>query len=176
MKNEKRNNNKRRLLLLILLLALTMILIGTSTYAWFTSNKSVNVDDLNVNVRAVNGLEISADAKYTSWGVKIDKDDINEAVFTGQINQMPDSFGHVSTVGNIATATGLIQMFDGSVATNCPGGGTNCDNPTYTLTTTVASEQRCYDSDSTGTANSNASIPKCSAVDAHFMAFDISLN
>lgn len=172
-KNEKRNrdNGRRRLLLLILLLALTLCVATFSTYAWFTSNKKVNVDDLDVDVRAVNGLEISADA--INWGVKIDKDDLISNAWTGHKNQLPDSLGHASSAKNL-TSDNLLQMFDGVVATNCPDGGTDCDNPTYTLTTSSASESRCYDSDGQHNSNSSA-VPKCSSLDKHLMAFDIFL-
>lgn len=173
-KNEKKNKeNKRRLLLLILLLVVTVVMLSTATYAWFTSNKVVNVDDLNVNVRAVNGLEISADA--IEWGTIIDKDDLIGASsnYNNEINQLPDSLGHASTVLSLTNA-GLMQMYDGIVVSNCPGGGTDCDNPTYTLSTRLANEGRCYDSDGKGNTNSSA-VPKCTSTNAHFMAFDIFL-
>ena len=172
-KNEKRNkdNRRRRLLLLILLLALTLVVTAFSTYAWFTSNKKVNVEDLNVDVRAVNGLEISADA--VNWGVKIDKDDLIANSWTGHRNQLPDSLGHVSSAKHL-TGDNLLQLFDGTVATNCPDGGTDCDNPTYTLTASSASEARCYDSDGKNNANTSQ-VPKCSSLEKHLMAFDIFL-
>ncbi len=170
-KNGKKNkdNRRRRLLLLILLLALTLVVTAFSTYAWFTSNKKVNVDDLNVDVRAVNGLEISADAVV--WGVKIDKDDLIENNWTGQKNQLPDSLGHVSSAKDLTSAK-YLQMFDGAVATECPGGGSDCDNPTYTLTTSSANEIRCYDSKRDGSTNESA-VPTCNQ--HYFMAFDIFL-
>lgn len=168
--NDKKQNNKRKLLLLILLLMLTLTGLGASTMAWFTSNKNVNVDDINVDVRAVNGLEISADA--INWGVKIDKDDLITG-YTGHTNQLPDSLGAVSSVKNL-TAGNLLQLFDGSVATNCADGGTDCDDPTYTLTAVEASEKRCYDSDSKGDANASA-VEKCSSAGKRLMAFDIFL-
>ena len=172
-KNGKKtkDNRRRRLLLLILLLALTLVVTAFSTYAWFTSNKKVNVEDLNVDVRAVNGLEISADA--VNWGVKIDKDDLIANQWTGHKNQLPDSLGHASSAKHLTTDN-YLQMFDGTVATNCTDGGTDCDNPTYTLTTSSASEARCYDSDGKKNANTSA-VPKCSSLEKHIMAFDIFL-
>lgn len=170
-KNEKKNkdNRRRRLLLLILLLALTLVVTAFSTYAWFTSNKKVNVDDLNVDVRAVNGLEISADA--INWGVKIDKDDLISNAWTGQMNQLPTSLGHASSAKHL-NSSNLLDIFEGVVATNCPNGGTDCDNPTYTLTTVQRNEIRCYDKDGSGNTNESA-VPKCT--DQHIMAFDIFL-
>lgn len=166
----KNDNRKTRLLLLLLLLVFTLALVVTTSYAWFTSNKKVNVGDINVDVRAVNGLEISADA--VNWGVKIDKDDLIETPeYTSQVNQLPDSLGAVSTIKEL-TDTNLLRMFDGTVATNCVNGGTDCDDPTYTLTTKEATEKRCYDSDSKGAINSSA-VPNCTG--QHVVAFDIFL-
>lgn len=166
----KSENKKKRLLLLILLLVLTLSLTAFSSYAWFTSNKRVNVGDINVDVRAVNGLEISADG--VNWGVKVSKDDLIETPeYTTQKNQLPDSLGAMSSVKELTDAK-LLKVFDGSVATNCPGGGTDCDDPTYTLTTTEATEKRCYDSDGTGNANSS-SVPNCDG--QRLVAFDIFL-
>jgi len=174
-KRENKKNNKKRLLLLILLLVLTLGIFGAGSYAWFTSNKKVSVDDLNVDVRAVNGLEISADA--VNWGVKIDKDNLIQNEWEGQNNQLPDSLGNVSTVGNVVDQNGnnYIQFFDGSVATECPGGEPDCDDPTYTLTAFLKDEKRCYDSNASGATNNNASIDKCGTTGKHLMAFDIYL-
>ncbi len=165
-RNEKKANRKRRLLLLILLLVLTLCVGSVGTYAWFTSNKVVNVNDMEVNVRAVNGLEISADA--ASWGVKVDKNMLINNEFTGHKNQLPDSLGAVSTVGAL-NSSNLIQMYYGSVATVCEGGGTDCDNPRYALTTSTQGEDRCYDTLG-GEANEGNN---CTG--KYFMAFDIFL-
>lgn len=166
----KKSNRKNKLLLLIMLLGVTVFMLTMSTVAWFTSNKKVNVEDINVDVRAVNGLEISADG--VNWGVKVSKDDlIDTPEYTSQTNQLPDSLGAMSSVKELTDAK-LLKVFDGTVATNCPGGGTECDDPTYTLTTTEATEKRCYDSDSKGNTNSSA-VPNCNG--QRLVAFDIFL-
>lgn len=168
--SNKKDQRRKKLLLLILLLVVSVICLSAGTYAWFTSNKRVNVSDINVDVRAVNGLEISADG--VNWGVKVSKDDLIETPeYTTQKNQLPDSLGAVSSVKELTDAK-LLKLFDGSVATNCPGGGTDCDDPTYTLTTTEASEKRCYDSDGNGGENVSA-VPDCSG--QRLVAFDIFL-
>ena len=175
-KREKKRDNKKRLLLLILLLVLSIMILGVSSYAWFTSNKKVSVDDLNVDVRAVNGLEISADA--VNWGVKIDKDNLIQNEWVDQNNQLPDSLGNVSTVGNVVAddqGNNYIEFFDGSVATECPNGEPDCENATYTLTAFKKGEKRCYDSDASGNANSTTGIDKCGTTGKHLMAFDIYL-
>ena len=119
-REKKKTNNRRKLLLLILLLFVTVLLMSLSAYAWFTSNKTVSVDSLEVQARTTNGLEISADA--VNWGISIDKSDIiNTTEYGTRISQMPDILDHVSTVGALHDDAGnnFIQMFDGHVATGC---------------------------------------------------------
>lgn len=51
-KEDKRKSRKYRLLILLLLMFGTGILLTTSTYAWFTSNKTVSVSTLDVTIQA----------------------------------------------------------------------------------------------------------------------------
>lgn len=62
--------SKRRLHSLILLTAFTAVLLIVSTYAWFTTQKNVNISNLRGKVEVAEGLEISLDAK--TWVQKID--------------------------------------------------------------------------------------------------------
>lgn len=165
-KNEKRKSSKNRLLLLILLLCLSAILLTVSTYAWFTSNKVVDVTDLEVNVRAVNGLEISANA--VDWGVRLTKEDLVTG-YQGDTNQLPDILGATSTTGTVSN--NLLDMFNGSVETSCTDGTTTCDDPTYRLTTSTAAEIKCYDS--LGTSENDGTQSTCTG--KQYMAFDIFL-
>ena len=176
-REKKKTNNRRKLLLLILLLFVTVLLMSLSAYAWFTSNKTVSVDSLEVQARTTNGLEISADA--VNWGISIDKSDIiNTTEYGTRISQMPDVLDHVSTVGALHDDAGnnFIQMFDGHVATGCSTAiqpGETCSDPIYTLTATAASEMYCYDT--IGAEQNDNSDKKCSTNNKTFMAFDIFL-
>ena len=63
-----RNNKKKKdkkLRSLFLLLFLTIIMLGTASYAWFTANQVVTIQALDLQVEASNGLQISTDA--VSW-------------------------------------------------------------------------------------------------------------
>ena len=62
---EKPKRSKKRLFLLLFLLVMTAIMLTTSTYAWFTSNRTVTVEDINVNVAASGGIQISVDG--SAW-------------------------------------------------------------------------------------------------------------
>ena len=61
----RRKRRGRKLFLLLLILVMTGIMLTTTTYAWFTSNKTVSVSDVQVNVASKNGIQISADG--TNW-------------------------------------------------------------------------------------------------------------
>ena len=56
---KKKKNKKRKLGSLLLLLFLTVVMLATSTYAWFTANKTVTISDINVYVATSSGLQIS---------------------------------------------------------------------------------------------------------------------
>ena len=64
MEKKKKEDKKRRFRSLILLLFITIIMFGTSTYAWFTANRVVTISSINVNVQASNGIQISTDAVF----------------------------------------------------------------------------------------------------------------
>ena len=51
----RRKRRGRKLFLLLLILVMTGIMLTTTTYAWFTSNKTVSVSDVQVNVASKNG-------------------------------------------------------------------------------------------------------------------------
>lgn len=165
-KNGKRKSSKNRLLLLVLLLILTLGIGTVGTYAWFTSNKVVDVTDLEVNVRAVNGLEISANA--VDWGVRLTKEDLKVG-YEGDKNQLPDILGAVSTTGTVSN--NLLNLYTGSVETSCADGTTTCADPTYRLTTSQQPEIKCYDS--LGNSENDGNQPTCTG--QMYMAFDIFL-
>ena len=134
MKNKASNRRKSRTLLLLLLLLVTGSMLGTSTYAWFTSNKTVSVSDITVNVAAKNGIQISVDG--TNWKSIISTTDLMAAstTYPAAKNQIPtdnNSIQPVSTVGTILDG-GLMQMFVGDVPSNADGN--------YILTATASNE------------------------------------
>src|SRR5574344_1810406 len=116
MKNNK--NKKKKLSSLILLLLLTVIMLGSATYAWFTANKTVTIEKIDVNVATSSGLQISTDA--INWKTKISNADIKKG-YTGSINQLTSEMKPVSSVGDVDTANGHMNMFSGAVTTNDAG-------------------------------------------------------
>lgn len=111
---ETRKQKRRSLRLTLLLLLLTAIILLSSSYAWFTANQQVTVSQLEVNVAAQNGLQISADGSIFS--AMINANDLTTAAATYTetlINQLPTSLAPVSTGGNVTD--GLLDMYLGTV-------------------------------------------------------------
>ena len=117
-KNKKKR--KRHLMFLLLLLFGTGIMLTTSTYAWFTSNQTVAVNTITVNIAAQNGIQVSVDG--TNWKSIIQTTDIKTAstTYTGAKNQLPSSLEPVSSALTVG-ADGLMEMFYGEVAANATG-------------------------------------------------------
>lgn len=122
--NNKKKRNKRKLLVAILLVLFTGVLFSTSTYAWFTSNTTVTVDTVEVNVAAESGLQLSVDG--VRWKPLITIDDIKGATYESGVqavrNQVPTGTGiniiPVSTIGAIDPETGFMNMYAGTIETS----------------------------------------------------------
>ena len=86
---KKTKANKQRLNNLLIFLLLSAMLLVMSTYAWFTANKTVNIDSIDVKVSTSSGLQISADGE--DWKTVLDKTDLENAHLTwsGAVNQLP---------------------------------------------------------------------------------------
>ena len=101
-KKQKKSNLKISLLLLLL----AAVLLISSTYAWFIANNQVQVGTLQVEVKAVEGIQISEDA--ISWDASIDATDLKTAtdLYTGAVNQLPIVMRPVSTAADAAQIAG----------------------------------------------------------------------
>lgn len=132
-KNKKDEKKKRKLRTLILLLFLTIIMFGTSTYAWFTANRTVTIQDISVNVQTSDGLQISTDGK--TWKSTITSTDILSNHYDGANNFIPSTLDAVSTTGaiNDTGTTRLFNMYDSTI-------GTDASTGNYTITTSLIDE------------------------------------
>lgn len=112
----KEKRRRKKIFLAILMVLFTGVLLTTSTYAWFTANKTVTVKQIDVNVAATEGLQISVDG--TTWKPTITNEDILGASvkYSAAVNQIPagDS-SPVSTVGEIDESTGFMNMYAGAI-------------------------------------------------------------
>ena len=129
-KKSKRKVDVKSSILILLLIA---ILLMASTYAWFTANTTVTVSQLNVQVEAQNGLQISADA--SNWKSVLSNADIDptgtlSTTYATNTNQIPilidgsadkPQMEPVSTTGTVTS--GKLDMFYGTVTANQTTGG-----------------------------------------------------
>ena len=136
MKRQKKN----RLFYLLLLLFVTVISLSVSSYAWFTSNRLVKVDLLNVSVKAQGGIEISVDG--SNWKSSVSADDITKARenYPNSVNQIPSVLEPVSSVMDIDN--GKVKLFYGVALNNSDGD--------YVLDTTRSIEEESFGNDSNG--------------------------
>lgn len=113
---------KRKIFLSILWLLFTAILFSTSSYAWFTANRVVTINSLNVHVAASGGIEISADG--TNWKSIIQLNDlltVHDTTYPNSVNQVPNELEPVSTGLKVDSNTGFLEMFYGVVDNNLSG-------------------------------------------------------
>lgn len=108
--SKAKKKNKKKLKSLILLLLLTVIMLSTTTYAWFTSNKSVKIDTIDVYIAASSGLQISSNA--VSWKTVISNTDITTG-YDGHTNNLSTELTPVSTDGTVSS--GELKMWKGTV-------------------------------------------------------------
>ena len=120
MAKRNRKERKNRLKSLVLLLFLTIVLLSTSTYAWFTANRSVAIDPINVQIAASSGLQISTNA--SEWKTLITNTDITGPTgYSGHKNQLPGELAPVSTAGTVTG--GYLKFFKGVVEGDADNGG-----------------------------------------------------
>ena len=154
-KKEKRS--KKRLLLLLLLLIITGVMLSVSTYAWFTSNRTVTVEDINVNVAASGGIQISVDG--TSWKSIITNQDLKDAhtTYAAATNQIPSTLKPVSTAAKTLD-NGYLSMWLGTVSTS----QTPTNKGEYILSTEDVS-----------TVADNSNSGAATGSNGHFVMFDL---
>lgn len=153
MNKKRKKENKKKIGSLLLLLFLTVIMLSTATYAWFTSNRTVTISDIDVNVATGSGLTISSDAN--NWKTLISNPDIISGyqIANGDTNyysnnQLPSTAASVnvnpvSTIG-ATNASGQMLMYRGTLAANAEDGGE------FYLTTVAESDPSDVKSVTTG--------------------------
>ena len=109
---------KRRILLALIMLIITGISLTTATYAWFTANKAVSVEEIDVKATASGGIQISADAK--SWSNEVTLEQLKNITPEEGItleNYFPETatMQPVTTVGT-NNATGKFTFFAGELS------------------------------------------------------------
>lgn len=109
-----------RLGLLLFALFITGALMATSTYAWFTSNYTVSINTINVNVSTGAGITISTNA--VDWKAVLTNEDITTNAYSGHKNAIPSS--DVNPVSTDATlnAQNRFTFYQGTIASDTQSG------------------------------------------------------
>ena len=115
-KNE--NDRKKRLRFLILIVAFIAVMLILSTYAWFSTQRSVTIANLTGNVQVAEGLEISLNGQAWTNSLDLSTLDIINDSYNGNKNIKPNELLPVSTLGTAsADTTGkTILMFKGDAS------------------------------------------------------------
>lgn len=105
---------KRRLAIAFLVMIFVGVIFTASAYAWFTADKVVTIDMVDIHASTATGLTISKDA--IDWKASLTNEDLFDAIETypGATNQIPQDTGKiepVSTAGNVTN--GRLDMFYG---------------------------------------------------------------
>lgn len=112
-KNKEYNKRLRRIIVLILVFIFLLINFGAFTYAWFSSNKNATIDQIDINVQTVSGIQISHDA--ITWDNTITVDQLHNAyqTYRNATNQFPDTLSNVSSDGS--ASNGRMNIYYGIV-------------------------------------------------------------
>ncbi len=158
---KKTKASKKKLNSLLMILLLTAVLLIMSTYAWFTANRTVNLDALDVTVATSSGLQISADG--ITWKTVLEKDDVLNAyqTYPTAVNQLPSLMAPVSSVGEL-DASGHMKMFYGKVEADMDT--TSASYGSYLLTTQAQVDKESSTITTTGEYDKG-----------YYMAFDVFL-
>lgn len=106
---------KRRILLALIMLIISGISLTTATYAWFTANRAVSVQEIDVKAQASGGIQISADAENWSNEVTLDKLLAEDLAGKGIHNYIPTAaLKPVTTIG-VNTKTGAFDFYLGEL-------------------------------------------------------------
>ena len=134
-------NKKKRRRLFFFPLWFSFILLITTTYAWFSANRVVSINSLDVHIQADGGIEVSTDA--VNWKQVITVDDIKNAnkSYPSSVNQIPYRIYPVSTGGDITN--GFLNMYKGEA--------TNTSSTDFILVANKSEETESFGEESNGT-------------------------
>ena len=127
--SRRSRRSKRKLNSLFMMVLLTGMLLLSSTYAWFSANKEVELNGINAKVVAAEGLQISLDGE--TWSSKITLNSTTLGNAADNNYTWPDALVPVSTTGT--TSSGNMDMLYGNVSadgTELNGVGQEVDSTT----------------------------------------------
>ncbi len=112
----------RKLVLSLLTVVLTVVALGTSTFAWFTVTNQASVQEFQANIAADSGIEIAlpqfGEADPLNWGWKSYLDATDIATYISDYINSSFTFDHLSSENGVAftnidgnsTTTGFLNI------------------------------------------------------------------
>jgi hypothetical protein len=120
------NENKRKIKRtrnLIAVTALTAIVLGVSTYAWFVGMRTVNVSTFDIEIAVTESLELSLDGENWSPTLTFTKDTIGNLAYENNTNSWPEKgLFPVSTIGEMDPEVSRMKLYEKASFTATKGG------------------------------------------------------
>lgn len=118
--NKKKSSTARKLLPAVAMLAVSAVSLSSATYAWFTMNKEVTVQNMTIQAKAEGGLLISETQGYSASDVWDDSANTTAEVAAAKVALYPTSTANTSawyhatskTANNAANATAASTASD----------------------------------------------------------------
>lgn len=113
---KRTKESRKRIGNLILLIAFTSVLLISSIYAWFTTQRDVTITNLSGKVEVAESLEISIDAKNWSQIIDLNELSLRNDAWSEDANKLPSDLVPVSTDGTIVAGTQTeLNMYTGTL-------------------------------------------------------------
>ena len=151
----------RKIKLLIFLMLITVVMTITATYAWFSTQRDVEISGMKLNVEVAESMQISLDGEkwaqsiqianmrqfygtYTGTGDSFAIYQAKKIADGGNTNYVPTELLPVSSAGEVQN--GKLQFVQGTMSTNADGttkltGITACSETDLTNTAPIADRQ-----------------------------------
>ncbi len=132
---------KKKIIFLFIWFFFLAIFLSTMTYAWFSSNRIVDLQFFDIHVETDGGLEISENG--IDWKNELTVDDLKSAykTYANCLNQIPGTMKPMSS-GGLVDNQGYLSLYFGKADSN----GTK----DYYLTATRKIEERTTDQSNNG--------------------------
>ena len=96
-----KSERKQKIVISGCMILVICFVMGTATYAWFTTTKVVSIETFNIHIASDGGLQISSDG--INWKSILEVSDLYDAgeTYVNNTNQLPLNIEPVSTAGTI---------------------------------------------------------------------------
>lgn len=123
---KRTKNSLKKIKLLLFLMLMTIIISLTATYAWFSSQRDVDITGIKLNVEVAESMQISLDGDLWLQSITIDNmrqfygtysvSSTHQANKNDNTNYVPTELKPVSTIGEVAN--GKLQFMKGEAVTS----------------------------------------------------------